>query len=140
MSRDPAISCISFFAGYRIFVFLSTVNEVVRFLLISMSALSIHSLKTSSGMRSESAGATYCRLWETLNTSRTRPEGLTTACSSIARSPSIVRVYAQMSFFFKSKMPLRKPSFLLSAMHSHAFCWFSAAPLVFLFLVLFPCS
>ncbi len=32
----------------------------------------------------------------------------------------------------------RKPSFLLSAMHSHPFCWFSAAPLVFLFLGLLP--
>ncbi len=33
---------------------------------------------------------------------------------------------------------LRKPGFLLSAMHSHAFRWFSAAPLVFLFLGLLP--
>jgi hypothetical protein len=32
----------------------------------------------------------------------------------------------------------RKPGFLLSAMHSHAFRWFSAAPLVFLFLGLLP--
>jgi hypothetical protein len=32
----------------------------------------------------------------------------------------------------------RKPGFLLSAMHSHAFRWFSAAPLVFLFLALLP--
>jgi hypothetical protein len=30
VSQDPVISCISFLAGYRIFVFLSTVNEVVR--------------------------------------------------------------------------------------------------------------
>ncbi len=28
----------------------------------------------------------------------------------------------------------RKPGFLLSAIHSHAFRWFSAAPLIFLFL------
>ncbi len=32
----------------------------------------------------------------------------------------------------------RKPGFLLSAMHSHAFRWFSAAPLVFLCLGLLP--
>jgi hypothetical protein len=32
----------------------------------------------------------------------------------------------------------RKPGFLLSVMHSHAFRWFSAAPLVFLFLGLLP--
>jgi len=32
----------------------------------------------------------------------------------------------------------RKPGFLLSALHSHAFCWLSAAPLVFLFLGFLP--
>jgi hypothetical protein len=32
----------------------------------------------------------------------------------------------------------RKPGSLLSAMHSRAFHWVSAAPLVFLFLVSFP--
>ncbi len=32
----------------------------------------------------------------------------------------------------------RKPGFLLSAVHSHAFCLFSVAPLVFLFLGLLP--
>ncbi len=32
----------------------------------------------------------------------------------------------------------RKPGFLLSAMHSHTFRWFSAALLVFLFLGLLP--
>jgi hypothetical protein len=32
----------------------------------------------------------------------------------------------------------RKPGFLLSAMHIHGFHWFSAAPLVFLFLGLLP--
>ncbi len=32
----------------------------------------------------------------------------------------------------------RKPGFLLSAMHSHTFRWFSATPLVFLFLGLLP--
>jgi hypothetical protein len=32
----------------------------------------------------------------------------------------------------------RKPGFLLSAIHNHAFRWFSAAPLVFLFLGLLP--
>ncbi len=43
---------------------------------------------------------------------------------------TLLRVYAQTSFFFKKT--------LLSAMHSHAFRWFSAAPLVFLFLGLLP--
>jgi hypothetical protein len=32
----------------------------------------------------------------------------------------------------------RKPGFLLSTMHSRAFRWFSAAPLVFLFLGFLP--
>jgi hypothetical protein len=32
----------------------------------------------------------------------------------------------------------RKPGFLLSAMHSRAFRWFSAAPLVFLFIGFLP--
>jgi hypothetical protein len=32
----------------------------------------------------------------------------------------------------------RKPCFLLSAMHSRAFRWFSEAPLVFLFLDFLP--
>jgi hypothetical protein len=46
---------------------------------------------------------------------------------------TLLRAYAQTSFFS------RKPGFLLSAMHSHVvFRWFSAAPLVFLFLDLLP--
>jgi hypothetical protein len=33
---------------------------------------------------------------------------------------------------------IKKPGYLLSAMHSHAFRWFSASPLVFLLLGLLP--
>jgi hypothetical protein len=71
---------------------------------------------------------------------------------SFLRKPSFLVLADFFPWFLKSKQQLsflgvvylmkqegvctdeflsRKPGFLLSAMHSHAFCWFSAAPLVF---------
>ncbi len=61
-----------------------------------------------------------------------REEGLPPPRVRVLRQKPAQRVYEQNEFLS------RKPGFLLSAMHSHTFRWFSAAPLVFVFLGLLP--
>jgi hypothetical protein len=54
--------------------------------------------------------------------------------------PTRVRVLSQKpgQRVYEQQVLSRKPGFLLSAMHSHTFRWFSAAPLLFVFLGLLP--
>jgi hypothetical protein len=63
---------------------------------------------------------------------------LHTFTSTGVLSPLITPADASPEGVCTDEFLLRKPGFLLSAMHSHSFRWFSAAPLDFLFLGLLP--
>ncbi len=80
-----------------------------------------------------SGTSTTCSRWT--HTCTPPPAWTTSTSSGQISMPTIAqRLYAHCTDEFLS----RKHGFLLSAMHSHTFRWFSAAPLVFLFLGFLP--